>query len=193
MIISNLGILKSTIQEHISKRQSIIWTNGCFDILHPWHIEVFKFCRSIGDVVVVWINSDSSSYWESKPGRPINNISFRSNMLEAIKYIDYIYIYNDKDPANIVKEIRPTIIVKWWDYLINWYEWLIRDKWSYLDLTDAYNFIVHSWNSAGVLNKSYMPEAISCVENWWKVYIFKAIEWLSSTNVINKIISVYGK
>ena len=63
-----------------------VWCNGCFDILHPGHIELFKVARSLGDRVVVGIDSDESGR-DKGPLRPINNLSFRKAMLESLRYV----------------------------------------------------------------------------------------------------------
>ena len=68
----------------------IIWTNGCFDVLHRGHIELFKYAKSLGDYLVVGIDDDERVRASKGPLRPINNLEDRVEMLESIKYIDEV-------------------------------------------------------------------------------------------------------
>ena len=72
----------------------VIWTNGCFDILHRGHIELFKYAKSLGDYLVVGIDTDERVKASKGPKRPFNNIEDRIAMLESIKYIDEIYVFD---------------------------------------------------------------------------------------------------
>ncbi|MDD4151665.1 MAG: adenylyltransferase/cytidyltransferase family protein [Candidatus Gracilibacteria bacterium] len=116
MIYKDLDLLKNEINKLKSEGKKIVWTNGCFDIIHPGHIETFKECKKLGDIVIVGLNGNESPYWSEKPGRPINDEKFRSLMLDAISYIDYIYIYNDETPLDALKELLPDVLVKGGDY-----------------------------------------------------------------------------
>lgn len=95
-----------------------VFTPGCFDIVHFGHIELFKYCCSIGDRVVVGLNSDSSIRKIKGSSRPINNLKSRLSVLEAIKYIDEVIVFDEEDPYQLIKRISPNIIVKGGDYKI---------------------------------------------------------------------------
>lgn len=95
-----------------------VFTPGCFDIIHHGHIELFKYCRSIGDRVIVGLNSDSSIRKIKGSSRPINNLKSRLSVLEAIKYIDEVIVFDEEDPYRLIKEISPNVIVKGGDYKI---------------------------------------------------------------------------
>jgi len=89
-----------------------IFTNGCFDILHPGHIGMLKYARSLGDELIVAIDSDSRV--KSKKGltRPINSSIIRKEILNAIRYVDRVYIFDSDDElSNLVKTISPYIMV----------------------------------------------------------------------------------
>lgn len=116
MIYSDLSLLNQEITKFKNQWKTVVWTNGCFDIIHPGHIENFKKCREFGDIVIVWLNGDASPYWKEKPWRPINNENFRSLMLDAIRYIDYVYIYDEETPLTAIESIVPDVLIKWWDY-----------------------------------------------------------------------------
>ena len=71
----------------------IIWTNGCFDIMHPGHIELFNAAKALGDRLIVGIDTDEKVALDKGTDRPINNICYRVAMLKAIKYIDEVVIF----------------------------------------------------------------------------------------------------
>lgn len=93
-----------------------MFTNGCFDVLHVGHIELLKYCKSIGKTVIVGLNSDDSITKLKGPDRPINNQTDRKTMLESIKYVDKVIIFNELTPLRLITEIKPDIIVKGGDY-----------------------------------------------------------------------------
>ena len=95
----------------------IIFTNGCFDIIHRGHVELLKFCKTLGDKVIVGINSDKSIKTNKGDKRPINNQSDRLSILESIRYVDEVIIFDETTPHEIIKRIKPDVIVKGGDYL----------------------------------------------------------------------------
>jgi len=102
--------------EKISKHKNIVFTNGCFDILHSAHIKNLQFAKSNGDILVVGLNSDESIKRLKGQDRPINNISERSSILSLFDFIDYIIIFSDDTPLNIIKLLKPNIMIKGSDY-----------------------------------------------------------------------------
>ena len=94
----------------------IVFTNGCFDILHVGHVELLKYSKSIGSTLIVGLNSDESVSQLKGSDRPINNEIDRKKMLESIKYVDKVIIFNQLTPFDLIKKIRPDIIVKGGDY-----------------------------------------------------------------------------
>jgi D-beta-D-heptose 7-phosphate kinase / D-beta-D-heptose 1-phosphate adenosyltransferase len=95
----------------------LIFTNGCFDILHRGHLELLSFCKSLGEVVV-GLNSDESIRLLKGKERPINNQSDRKYFLESLIYVDKVIIFNDLTPYTLIEKIKPDIIVKGGDYNI---------------------------------------------------------------------------
>ena len=93
-------------------------TNGCFDILHPGHIEYLKKAKSMGDLLIVAINTNNSIKKLKGPERPINDLIFREKMLEAYDFIDYIIAFDDETPKELIIKIMPDILVKGGDYLV---------------------------------------------------------------------------
>ena len=89
-----------------------IFTNGCFDILHIGHIELFKYAKSLGDKLIVGIDSDERIRQSKGNNRPINTSENRKHILSAIRYIDNVYIFNnDEELISLVVDIKPDIIV----------------------------------------------------------------------------------
>lgn len=94
----------------------IIFTNGCFDIVHIGHINLLNFAKERGDRLIVGINSDSSIKRLKGEKRPINNQTDRKYFLENIKAVDEVHIFFEDTPYNLIKSIMPDIIVKGSDY-----------------------------------------------------------------------------
>jgi D-beta-D-heptose 7-phosphate kinase/D-beta-D-heptose 1-phosphate adenosyltransferase len=93
-----------------------IFTNGCFDLLHVGHIELLKYCKSLNGYVIVGINSDNSVKKLKGQSRPINNEYTRKLILESIKYVDEVIIFNEETPLELIKKIQPQLIIKGGDY-----------------------------------------------------------------------------
>lgn len=93
----------------------IVFTNGCFDVLHRGHIEYLKASKALGTRLIVGLNSDAS-VWRLKPGRPINNQDDRRALLLALRFVDQVEIFEEDTPLELIKHIRPDIITKGGDY-----------------------------------------------------------------------------
>lgn len=94
----------------------IVFTNGCFDILHAGHVSLLEYARSLGDQLVVGLNSDDSVRKLKGNKRPINNQEDRKKILESIKWVDKVIIFEEDTPINLINDLRPSIIVKGGDY-----------------------------------------------------------------------------
>jgi D-beta-D-heptose 7-phosphate kinase/D-beta-D-heptose 1-phosphate adenosyltransferase len=95
----------------------IVFTNGCFDILHRGHFELLKFCNSFGQVTV-GLNSDNSVKKLKGSGRPVNNFEDRKFALESCKYVAKVIGFDEETPYRLIQEIKPGLIVKGGDYKI---------------------------------------------------------------------------
>lgn len=93
-----------------------VFTNGCFDIIHRGHIELLKFARNCGDKLIVGLNSDSSVKTLKGDSRPIQNQEDRKAILEAIRWVDEVILFEEPTPINLIKRLKPEIIVKGGDY-----------------------------------------------------------------------------
>jgi D-beta-D-heptose 7-phosphate kinase/D-beta-D-heptose 1-phosphate adenosyltransferase len=116
--ICDVDSLLNKISQHRKENKTIVFTNGCFDVLHRGHIEYLQFCRQQGDIVIVGLNSDSSVKTIKGPERPINNQHDRARVLAALETVDYITIFNEPDPINLLKKVRPDVLVKGEDWAV---------------------------------------------------------------------------
>jgi D-beta-D-heptose 7-phosphate kinase/D-beta-D-heptose 1-phosphate adenosyltransferase len=104
--------------EVISNMSNVVFTNGCFDIVHSAHLKLIKFAKSLGKILVLGLNSDSSIKVLKGESRPIHNESERLEFLSELDWIDYIVVFYDTTPYNILQQLRPNILVKGGDYKI---------------------------------------------------------------------------
>jgi len=98
--------------------ENIVFTNGCFDLLHPGHIHYIMEAASLGDRLVIGINTDKSVEGLKGRGRPINNLNNRMLMLAALDWTDLIVAFDQDTPEQLIKAIDPDILVKGGDYKI---------------------------------------------------------------------------
>jgi len=94
----------------------VVFTNGCFDVIHSAHIRLLQFSKKHGDILVVGLNSDESVKRFKGNTRPINNIQERCELLKNLGVVDYIIIFDDDTPSNILKLLRPNVLIKGGDY-----------------------------------------------------------------------------
>ncbi len=97
-------------------QQKIVFTNGCFDLLHPGHIYLLKEAKKQGDLLVVGINSDSSIKRLKGPSRPIESLTTRIDHLAQLDCIDYIISFEEDTPIDLIKNINPSVLLKGGDY-----------------------------------------------------------------------------
>ncbi len=96
----------------------VVFTNGCFDVLHPGHIKTLEQARALGDALIVGINSDAS-VGNLKPGRPLIPEQERAEILAALESVDAVVIYNELTPREIVSALLPDVLVKGGDWADN--------------------------------------------------------------------------
>jgi D-beta-D-heptose 7-phosphate kinase/D-beta-D-heptose 1-phosphate adenosyltransferase len=116
--ILKLSDLKSRVDEWKAEGKTIVFTNGCFDILHAGHIASLSEAASHGDKLVVGLNSDSSVKVLKGENRPLNNEDARAIVLSALVMVDAICIFSEDTPFNLITTIKPDILVKGGDYKI---------------------------------------------------------------------------
>jgi rfaE bifunctional protein nucleotidyltransferase chain/domain len=94
----------------------IVFTNGCFDILHSGHLELLSGAAALGDILVVGVNSDASVARLKGPGRPVNDEGFRARMLASLSVVDAVCMFGEDTPAELISQIVPDVLVKGGDY-----------------------------------------------------------------------------
>tara|TARA_Y100000310_G_scaffold55023_1_gene50443 strand:+ start:22197 stop:22607 length:411 start_codon:yes stop_codon:yes gene_type:complete len=93
-----------------------VFTNGCFDVIHVGHIRLLKFAKNLGDELIVGLNSDASVKRLKGDSRPIHNQDLRKEVLEAIRYVDKVLIFDEDTPQRLIEEVSPQILVKGSDW-----------------------------------------------------------------------------
>ncbi|KAA6350180.1 Bifunctional protein HldE [termite gut metagenome] len=116
-LISN-SQLQKLVNNWQKNNKKIVFTNGCFDIIHKGHVCYLQAAKSLGDVLVVGLNSDMSVKRLKGEQRPVNKEEDRIIVLEAFECVDYIVLFSDDTPYNLLREIRPDVLVKGGDYKI---------------------------------------------------------------------------
>ena len=147
--------LRSLVEKLRKENKSIITTNGAFDILHCGHVKSLKFAKEQGDVVIVGLNTDSSIKKYKSKKRPIISEEQRAEVLSSIMYVDYVVLFDEETPIELLKEIKPNVHVKGAEYKEN-----IPEK----EVVEKYGGKV--------------------------VFIEREKKEVSSTNIINKILSL---
>ncbi len=95
---------------------AIVFTNGCFDLLHVGHVRYLQEAKALGRTLIVGVNSDKSVQKLKGPTRPIQNENDRAEILAALGAVDYVVIFGEDTPENLIKEVRPDILVKGGDW-----------------------------------------------------------------------------
>ncbi|HMK56344.1 MAG TPA: D-glycero-beta-D-manno-heptose 1-phosphate adenylyltransferase [Dissulfurispiraceae bacterium] len=105
--------LKKRLAERKGRR--VVFTNGCFDILHVGHIRYLKEAKALGDILIVGLNSDASVA-RLKPGRPVNPQEQRAEILAALEMVDYVSVFDEDTPYELIDLLKPDVLVKGGDW-----------------------------------------------------------------------------
>lgn len=103
---------------HFRKGKRMVFTNGCFDLLHRGHIYYLSRARALGDLLVVGLNSDASVSLLKGPGRPVNTQEARAEVLGALAFVDYIIVFEEETPLKLITQLKPDVLVKGGDYKV---------------------------------------------------------------------------
>jgi D-beta-D-heptose 7-phosphate kinase/D-beta-D-heptose 1-phosphate adenosyltransferase len=114
--ISSLDALDRLLTATYRETHKIVFTNGCFDLLHRGHIYYLSKARGLGDLLVLGLNSDESVTRLKGPGRPVNEQQARAEVLAGLSFVDYIVIFPEDTPLKLIKTLRPDILIKGGDY-----------------------------------------------------------------------------
>jgi D-beta-D-heptose 7-phosphate kinase/D-beta-D-heptose 1-phosphate adenosyltransferase len=100
------------------ENKKVVFTNGCFDLLHRGHIEYLKKAKKLGDILIVGLNSDSSVKKIKGEGRPIQGQADRAVILTSLYFVDYVCIFNELTPLNLISKLIPDILAKGGDWKV---------------------------------------------------------------------------
>lgn len=114
--IKDLNELKELREDYKRKGEKVVWTNGCFDLLHIGHVDYLKKAKALGDYLIIGLNSDNSVRQLKGADRPIQDEKHRAEVLASLECIDCIIIFNELSAENCLKELKPDIFVKAGDY-----------------------------------------------------------------------------
>lgn len=98
------------------KKQKIVFTNGCFDILHKGHLEYLAKAADLGDVLIIGLNTDASTHRLKGNGRPVNDEQARALLLASLHFVDAVILFDEETPYELISFIKPDILVKGADY-----------------------------------------------------------------------------
>jgi len=115
-ILKNTSDLQKTLRNWRAEKKSVVFTNGCFDILHLGHVKLLFESKKLGDKLIVGLNTDYSIKKLKGENRPINNNYNRSLMLSALSFVDLIVFFSDPTPIKLIKKICPDVLTKGADY-----------------------------------------------------------------------------
>ena len=114
--IISRSALQNTLAPLKEQGQRIVFTNGCFDLLHAGHVHYLEKARSLGDCLIVGLNSDLSVRMIKDPHRPLVSENQRAEVLAGLACVDFVVLFDEPDPYNLIREIRPDILVKGADW-----------------------------------------------------------------------------
>jgi rfaE bifunctional protein nucleotidyltransferase chain/domain len=117
-IVSQVELIQATAREKRAGR-SVVFTNGCFDLLHPGHVRCLAEARALGDVLVVAVNSDRSVRGNKGPQRPLVNEQDRAEVLAALASVDYVTIFDELTPRELISRVLPNVLVKGADWALD--------------------------------------------------------------------------
>ena len=114
--IKSLRALSRIVRQAQSRGRAVVFTNGCFDLLHPGHVKLLEHARHFGDLLVVALNSDRSVRALKGPHRPILKQADRALLLAALETVDYVILFDQLTPEHLIAQLRPQILIKGADW-----------------------------------------------------------------------------
>lgn len=114
--IKNLPQIRGAIKRLKSENKKIVFTNGCFDILHAGHVNYLSKAKGLGDILVVGLNSDASVRKIKGSSRPVVSQKNRAILLAALETVDFVVVFNELTPLRLIKAIKPGVLVKGGDW-----------------------------------------------------------------------------
>lgn len=158
MTCIKLEELKRIVNKLKKEGKKVVFTNGCFDILHLGHVKYLEEAKKLGDILIVGVNSDKSVRILKGEERPIMPEEERAEILAALECVDYVVIFYETNPENLIAQLKPDIHIKGGDYAMD-----------------------------------EIPESKLVESLGGKTVILKEIEGKSTSNIIQKILRLYGE
>ncbi len=115
--IKDLAIAKGIVRQWKLDGKKVVFTNGCFDILHLGHVDYLEKARALGDKLVLGLNTDDSISRFKGAHRPIQDQNSRAHILASLQFIDLVVFFNEDTPLSLISELLPDVLVKGSDYL----------------------------------------------------------------------------
>ena len=119
MNVLSMKDIKRISSDYKSKGLKIVFTNGCFDLLHKGHLDLLNESSKYGDILIIGLNSDSSVQKLKGASRPVEDEMKRSQKLMALNYVDHVIIFKQLTPRKLISELKPDVLVKGGDYDLN--------------------------------------------------------------------------
>ena len=116
--LKTVDVLEPMVKKLQTWKKRVVFTNGCFDILHAGHVKYLLEAKSFGDILVIGLNSDESVRRLKGQERPVNNENDRALVLAALEIVDYIVIFNEDTPYELIKNLSPDVLVKGGDWQV---------------------------------------------------------------------------
>ena len=114
--IRSLQTLLPILARQTKAGKKIVFTNGCFDVLHVGHTRYLQKASGLGDLLVVGVNTDASVKKLKGPGRPVNREAARAEVLSALECVDYVVLFSEPTPLRLIESVRPHVLVKGGDW-----------------------------------------------------------------------------
>jgi rfaE bifunctional protein nucleotidyltransferase chain/domain len=114
--IISLPELQTRVREHQQRGETVVFANGCFDILHVGHVRYLEAARAEGDVLIAAVNSDSSVSTLKGPGRPVLDENARARLVAALRAVNYVVIFSEPSVEPLLRQLRPDVHAKGTDY-----------------------------------------------------------------------------
>ena len=116
--ILSSNLLSKLLSGAKARGKKVVFTNGCFDILHSGHIRYLDQAKKLGDILVIGINSDKSVKKLKGPSRPVNNQDDRAKVVSALRSVDFVTIFTEDTPEKLIKKLKPDVLVKGGDWKV---------------------------------------------------------------------------
>jgi D-beta-D-heptose 7-phosphate kinase/D-beta-D-heptose 1-phosphate adenosyltransferase len=117
--LKTLDELVPLLRQARAEGQKVVFTNGCFDLLHRGHLHLLREAKALGNLLVVALNSDRSVKQLKGPSRPVMGEADRAELIASLAMVDYVLLFDDVDPCRLLRRLEPDILVKGGDYQID--------------------------------------------------------------------------